>query len=70
MQMDESPLDTRASYRVVISQTILDALTYLQNPKAADFGESSATLQGVMKDRLLTGNLPQPVRYYQVEVQP
>lgn len=63
---DGKEIDKNAVYHVVLSQTILTALTYLQDENASAFTPCEDTLQGVFKTRLASGSLPKPEQYYEV----
>jgi|GEM_PF-484531 len=64
--MDGSPLASDATYMVVISQTILDALAYLQDEDVSAFKKMELPASALLKKRLASGMLPKPLRYYEV----
>lgn len=68
VRKDGSSVDPSASYSVVISKTILDALQYLQDTDAAAFSPIDETLQSAFRSRLSSGSLPKPEQYFKVEV--
>lgn len=59
--------DPDAVYRVVVSQTILAALTYLRSENAAAFSPLEATLQSTFREALAAGTLQAPAPYFEVE---
>lgn len=63
---DGSDIDPNARYRVVISNTIAYALTYLRNENAASFSPLEDTLLTAFEAKLREGDLPQPRQYYEV----
>ncbi len=65
---DGSAIDPNADYRVAVSRTILSALTYLQNENAASFAPAPDTLLSAFRARLVSGELPEPQPYFEVEV--
>ena len=64
---DGTVLDPDAACRVIISQTIFSALTYLKNENADSFTKIDLTLQKAVGGRLSSGTLPGPERYFETE---
>jgi len=67
MLPDGSSLQPDQVYHVVISGTIQSALVYLQNAEASSFTRLDATLQSVFRGQLVSGSLPKPEQYFEVE---